>query len=413
MSAERDLISVLLNRPGNKFIIDVNPDWFADVNLRWTFEAISGLDNDHVNTLNVFGRIKQKHPKTSLQLTDLNSIAGQFVTDAGVDQLAINLHRSYLSRTLHEQMAQYQRIDTDDYLQAVRETMGLLDRLQVVSDDGSLGGAFDELADGMEHNRPVGIRSLPKFDKMLGGGLYGGMLLTIGARPGIGKTAYCLNLAYEIVHNDPEVEVDYFTLEMPKREIANRLVSVDTGISTEELKKPYYLSPTKKMAVKASMNTYRKYCIRVFDKVPNLATVLSTIRRNASKKPRNKYVAMVDYIGLIKVPGDLQPYAKIGEVTRELKIIANECNIPIVELSQLNRGIENRVDKRPMLSDLRESGSVEQDSNVVGFLYKPDEKQAPQIERLVIAKNRDGVTGDIPLYFNGAGMKFQEINEDV
>jgi replicative DNA helicase len=165
------------------------------------------------------------------------------------------------------------------------------------------------------------------------------------------------------------------------------------------------------MRIKESMDAYRGLNIRVFDRTPNLGDILATIRRNASKTERNKYVAMIDYIGLINVAGDLPRYMQVSEITRELKVAANEYDIPIVELSQLNRGIESRMDKRPTLSDLRESGSVEQDSNVVGFLYKPNEEEAPQIERLAIEKNRDGVTGDLYFNFIGSEMKFQEINK--
>lgn len=411
MGAERDLISILLNRPGNKFVVDINPEWFSNSSLRWAFEAISSLDNEQVTTLDVFGHMMHEHPDISIQKRDLDVIKSEFVTDAGVERLVISLHRDHLNQVLGQQVAQYQRAATDENRQAMSETIGLIDRIQVLGDDGSLNGAFDELLDGMDHDRPVGIKSFEKLDTVLGGGLYGGMLLTIGARPSIGKTAYSLNLAYEIVHNDPGVEVDYFTLEMNKRELANRLLSVDTGISSQRFKNPFNLTSQQKMVMRNSIESYRKFDIRVFDKTPNLGDVMATIRRNASKKPRNKYVAIVDYIGLVSVPGNLQRYAQVGEITRQLKVAANEFNIPIVELSQLNREIENRADKRPTLSDLRESGSVEQDSNVVGFLYKPDEKGAPEIERLAIAKNRDGTIGDIVLHFNGSEMKFQELKQ--
>lgn len=411
MNVEQELISILLNRPQDKFIANVNADWFININLRWAYEAISKLDTDDVTPLDVYGRVMQGHPDSSLQLNELNVLKRNFVTDANVEGLTVKLHQAHLSRVLDLQIAQYQQAKTDENRQMVRETLNLIDRLQVVRDDGSLENTFAELADGMEHERPTGIRTLDSLDKILGGGLYGGMLLTIGARPAVGKTAFSLNLAYEIVHNDPGVQVDYFTLEMNKRELANRLISVDTGISSWKLKNPYRLDSTQKMRIKESMDAYRGLNIRVFDRTPNLGDILATIRRNASKTERNKYVAMIDYIGLINVAGDLPRYMQVSEITRELKVAANEYDIPIVELSQLNRGIESRMDKRPTLSDLRESGSVEQDSNVVGFLYKPNEEEAPQIERLAIEKNRDGVTGDLYFNFIGSEMKFQEINK--
>ena len=166
------------------------------------------------------------------------------------------------------------------------------------------------------------------------------------------------------------------------------------------------------MVVKQSMQDYSKLDIRVYDRTPNLSDILTVIRRNAAKAKSNKYVAFVDYIGLVSAPNQSERYLQVGEITRQLKVTANEYDVPIIALSQLSRAIESRMDKRPALSDLRESGSIEQDSNVVGFLYKPNEEEAPQVERLAIEKNREGATGDIYLVFTPSEMKFMEIDRE-
>ncbi|WP_263862562.1 DnaB helicase C-terminal domain-containing protein, partial [Levilactobacillus enshiensis] len=126
-----------------------------------------------------------------------------------------------------------------------------------------------------------------------------------------------------------------------------------------------------------------------YDQTKTLAQIASVIRRHASEAKQNEYVAFVDYIGLITVPGFKERYLQVGEITRQLKVMANEYDVPIVALTQLNRGIESRQDKSPQLSDIRESGSVEQDSNVVAFLSKSTVQD--DIVDLSVRKNREGM----------------------
>ena len=133
------------------------------------------------------------------------------------------------------------------------------------------------------------------------------------------------------------------------------------------------------------------------------------IYESAKAKP-DKYVAIIDYIGLVKVNGRQDRWLQVGKITRELKIIANEYNIPVIALAQLNRGVESRQNKEPLLSDLRESGSIEQDSNVVAFLYRPDDENR-ELVKLSIRKNREGSLGDISYYFDGKYMYFKETDE--
>lgn len=409
MNPEQELISILLSRPQARFTTNVNADWFLDVNLRWSFEAIMSLDINDVSTLNVYGRVMKSHPDSSLKLSNLNAFKRQFITAANVGVIAKQMHRRHLNYEFGKQIEQYRDAPTDDNRQTLRETLDLIDKIQTVADDGSLDGTFSALEDAMEHERPTGIKSLKSLDSMLGGGMYGGMLLTIGARPAVGKTAFAVNLAYDITNIDPNVQVDFFTLEMNKREMGNRLISVDTGINSYKMRNPYAMPSNVQMRIKQSISDYKDRKIRVYDKAPNLSDIIATIRRNASKSEPQQYVAIVDYIGLVNVPGISERYLQVGEITRQLKIAANEYDIPIIALSQLSRAIEQRMDKRPMLSDLRESGSVEQDSNVVAFLYKPNEEEAPQIERLAVEKNREGRTGDVYLNFIAGEMKFMEI----
>jgi replicative DNA helicase len=240
--------------------------------------------------------------------------------------------------------------------------------------------------------------------------MYGSMLFTIGARPSTGKTAFSVNLAYEALMNDKEVEVDFFTLEMNKQEMLNRFISRMTGVSSSMLRsKANELDDIVKSLISKSTATLLNSKLRVYDGLETLGEIVQTIRKNASKAKQGKYLAIIDYIGLVKVPNVKDRYIEVGEVTRELKRLTNEFNIPIVALSQLSRGIESRQDKTPVLSDLRESGSIEQDSNVVAFLHRPQKVNSDRVVQLSIRKNREGELADINFTFIGEEMTFKEV----
>lgn len=136
---------------------------------------------------------------------------------------------------------------------------------------------------------------------------------------------------------------------------------------------------------------------------------IEKVIRQRTASAKGQYLAVVDYLGLITVPRQSDRRLQIEQITRELKVLTNELNIPILLLSQLSRNIEQRQSQRPMLSDLRESGSIEQDSNAVGFLYNEDRSQAHEKIRSVIfsiQKNREGELADIHMTFDAEHMRF-------
>jgi len=214
-----------------------------------------------------------------------------------------------------------------------------------------------------------------------------------------------------MISKNSKLHVDYFTLEMTKREMLNRFISRDTGVPSTVLRaNANGLKPVLKQIVKQSSEKMERLNLAVYDQTKTLAQIAGVIRRHASEAKQNEYIAFIDYIGLVTVPGFKERYLQVGEITRQLKVMANEYNVPIVALTQLNRGIESRQDKAPQLSDIRESGSVEQDSNVVAFLSRSSIQD--DIINLDVRKNREGMLMQIKYQFNGQGMKFQELELD-
>lgn len=403
------IVETLLNKTELIDSTYINADWFTDIKLRNIVKAMQSLDLQERTLLNIFNEMDNDG---SVEYKNLVDIQGGFITSASFENDVKSLHKLYAQRNLEVSMEVYKQYPKKQELANLSEAIAELEKIDEAEDDGKLEDAIEELQVRLTSGKPTGIKSFEKLDNLLAGGLYGSMLFTIGARPSVGKTAYAVNLARQIVSKDPEVQVDFFTLEMNKREMLNRFISAVVNVDSQKLKNPSGLDLLFSEQVSAGIDWVRNHKIRIYDRVLTLGGILSVIKKNAAKAKPDKYVAIIDYIGLVKVNGRQDRWLQVGKITRELKIIANEYNIPVIALAQLNRGVESRQNKEPLLSDLRESGSIEQDSNVVAFLYRPDDDNR-ELVKLSIRKNREGSLGDISYYFDGKYMYFKETDEDV
>ena len=403
------IVETLLNKTELIDSTYINADWFNDIKLRNIVKAMQELDPQERTLLNIFNEMDNDG---SVEYKHLVDIQGGFITSGSFESDVKSLHKLYAQRNLEVSMEVYKQYPKKQELANLSEAIAELEKIDEAEDDGKLEDAIEELQVRLTSGKSTGIKSFEKLDNLLAGGLYGSMLFTIGARPSVGKTAYAVNLARQIVSKDSEVQVDFFTLEMNKREMLNRFISAVANVDSQKLKNPSDLDLLFSEQVTTGINWVRNHKIRIYDRVLTLGGILSVIKKNAAKAKPDKYVAIIDYIGLVKVNGRQDRWLQVGKITRELKIIANEYNIPVIALAQLNRGVESRKNKEPMLSDLRESGSIEQDSNVVAFLYRPDDDNR-ELVKLSIRKNREGSLGDISYYFDGKYMYFKETDEDV
>lgn len=403
---EKEVIGILLNHPEKLEAIPLESDWFGYPEYRMIFEAMRKSASHDL--FDVYGKYNQLS-KTPLDFSAVKSMRNEFTLVSQLNNDIQLVRKAAYNRQLNSAIAEYQANPFGENEQALREILAKNETVESV-DNGRLDEAVEELKDSLTHPKPRGISTFKKLDSVLGGGMYGSMLFTIGARPSTGKTAFSVNLAYEALMNDKEVEVDFFTLEMNKQEMLNRFISRMTGVSSSMLRsKADELDNVVKTLIDETAVSLLASKLRVYDGLENLGEIIQTIRKNASKAQSGKYIAIVDYIGLVKVPNVKDRYIEVGEVTRELKRLTNEFNIPIVALSQLSRGIENRQDKTPLLSDLRESGSIEQDSNVVAFLHRPQKVDSDRVVQLAIRKNREGELADINFTFIGEEMTFREV----
>lgn len=268
-----------------------------------------------------------------------------------------------------------------------------------------------------KYNNHSAITGIPTgfsdWDRMTSG-LQPSDLILIAARPSMGKTAFTLNIAQHIAVHEKK-KVAFFSLEMSKEQLTQRLLCSTALIDSNKLRTGQITSDedwTKLSQAAAYLYEAPLY----IDDTPGItvAELRSKCRRMQAEHGLD--VVMIDYLQLMQGARNARAgenrQQEISEISRSLKIIARELKVPVIALSQLSRSVEARQDKRPMLSDLRESGSLEQDADIVAFLYREGyyrrEEDFPtkNVTDVIIAKHRNGATGTIKLYFHGQWTRF-------
>ena len=305
----------------------------------------------------------------------------------------------------------------------------------------ALTQVITEAEKAYKKDSPVtGITSgLKDIDKKLGG-FHPSDLIIIAGRPSMGKTALATNCAFQAAlaamqkKQDTGSSVAFFSLEMSAEQLAGRLLSQVVGIPSDKIRRgdlsaesfPKFLDASRQLA----------HLPLYIDDTPALSISALRTRSRRLKRKHNVGMIVVDYLQLLggsyrsRTESRLQ---EISEITRSLKAIAKELHVPVIALSQLSRGVEQRDDKRPLLADLRESGTIEQDADIVMFIYRaeyylarkePDvgteeyqkwqEKMAAvmNVAEVIIAKQRHGPVGTVKLYYEGALTKFRNLSDD-
>ncbi len=268
---------------------------------------------------------------------------------------------------------------------------------------------FEEIEN--RYKRKLGVSGIPSgyqsLDKITGG-FQNSDLIIIAARPSVGKTSFALNIATNIAIKE-NLPVGFFSLEMSKEQLLERMLCSEAKVDMQRLKTGYLRDEDFSKITEAYSELYEAPIY--IDDSPDVT--LTDIRTKSRRlKIESKVgIIFVDYLQLIRSEQRVENRVlEISQITRGLKNLARELNIPIVVLSQLSRAVEKREDKKPMLSDLRESGSIEQDADVVIFLHIPDEAERERVEVLV-AKQRNGPQGQCRLLFQSEYTKFVEIIE--
>ena len=269
---------------------------------------------------------------------------------------------------------------------------------------------------------PVGIPTgFTDFDKLTSG-LRPSDFIILAARPSMGKTSFALNLVQNVAirghklrkREEPYV-VAFFSLEMSKEQLMHRMVCAEAQIDSQRVMSGE-LSNLDWEKVWSTCDTLMKAKIAI-DDTPAISVLEMRSKARKIKSEQGLDLIVVDYLQLMQ--GNTKRInegrqQEVSDISRSLKALARELNVPIIALSQLSRSVESRQVKRPMLSDLRESGSLEQDADMVAFLYRDDyynpETDRPNVTELIIAKHRNGPVDTIPLFFHKQFTKFVNLS---
>ncbi len=258
---------------------------------------------------------------------------------------------------------------------------------------------------------PTGFNDL---DKMTGG-MQKSDLVILAARPSVGKTAFALSLAHNAAVRFG-ASLAIFSLEMSKEQLAQRLLSMDAAVDQQRLRTGY-ISDVDDEWTRISLSMGRLSEANIYiDDTAGISMIEMRSKARRLMAERGFDMLVVDYLQLMQgtgSKGDGNRQQEISEISRGLKGLARELNVPVLALSQLSRAVESRTSKVPQLSDLRESGSIEQDADIVMFIYRDEiynpETDRPNIADIIVAKHRNGPVGTISLYFQPSQTRFRDL----
>ena len=396
---------------------------------RLVFEAIGMLANSNrsADVVTVHAKLRGMKDTDGIDLIYLNSLAQFVPSAANIRRYAELVREKSLLRRLVAASDQIATSAFNPGLKTVAEVVDDAENLifqigdQRKDDDwhdteDSVVRFLDRIQNHAEQEDfvPTGITEL---DDKLDGGMREGEVYVIAARPRMGKTALAITILEHVAQNEGQ-PVALMSMEMGEAQVTRRRMSSVGHIPLHKLKRPERLNDSDWASLTETVEKMRQVRFYVSDKG---ALSLNQIRARARglKRKQGLRVLAIDYIGLMDTDPKESRAAAIGRISRGIKALAKELNITILLLSQLNRGIEGRVNKRPMLSDIRESGDIEQDADVILFVHR-DYADNPDLPiewkyygELIIAKHRDGEAGGvIGVGYDGPQVRFYNWSGD-
>ncbi|REI31474.1 DnaB-like helicase C-terminal domain-containing protein [Staphylococcus felis] len=406
LSTEEAILCNLMKNPDLFSKFKLKTDMFDDEDVKAIINYIH--ETGRVNPNEIY--FKCRDDKNFVDVKRFNQIAKSNGVDATFFmQDQINLLNDYVTRLAIEKTSDFVGMPTRSNM------LHLLDELQELKNlNIEQGNKTDEfLAEVMESV----LSDKPKEIIKTGFGLldykiYGfekGQLNVIAARPSMGKTGFALNTMWNIAKSG--YEVSFFSLETTGDLVVQRLVAMIEGVPLSDIKRPGELDTESINKIMSGLNKVKQHSINIFDESQ---LTPSRIREQASKESEKPQVIFIDYLQLMQSDAPTNDRrVDVEKISRDLKIIANETRSIIVLLSQLNRGVESRNDKRPMMSDLKESGGIEADASMIFMLYRDDyynrdddqDNDKSDLE-VNIAKNKDGETGVVNFEYYKSTQRF-------
>lgn len=406
--AERKLLSTLLNKPELVKDIEFNPNWFGHPAYKEVAQAFAECQGEIDQYYDILKIITEHNPYSPVDIELLAAMRMETITTAHIEKEARTLKEAFLNNQIITAAANLTSMPNRENLTMLEYLMDVKAQDDEVEATGEIKPLTDILRERFDKDMPEGLKTYGRLDLAFNGGLRGSKLITLAARPAVGKSAFAVNFAMKVLERNKGVRVDFFSLEMGNMDVLERFVCCRTGLKTIQVQRPKNSTTEKeKFSLEGAYQYFDSVDMRIFDNKYDVDDIIRTIRKRA--RETENYLAIIDYIGLVGVSDKRKDTtARVSEITLKLKRLTNELDIPILALAQLNREVKQT--EQPQLSHLRDSGSVEQDSNVILFLHEKTDDRYPGkiITQLTVAKNREGSTGKIDFTFEKPLMHFSE-----
>ena len=429
-AAEQSVIGSMILDPETVITASeiLETDDFYDKRYGLIFSAITALEKEGkaIDIITIENKIKEmEQPLGAIDIDILKELVIAVPTSVNVVHYAEIVYKNALLRRLIKvteeiSLSCYAGESTlDDILQNTEKKVFDLIQKRHVSDTTDIKKVIFSVVESIAAAAKSGgtVTGIPTgfYDldyKMAG--LQNSDLILIAARPSMGKTAFALNIA-EYVTVKKNVTTAIFSLEMSKEQLAKRILAMNSRVDSQKLRTGD-LSDEEWMDIIDSAKAIGETNL-IIDDTPGISVGELRSKCRKLKIEKNLGLVMIDYIQLMTGGKKIESrQQEISEISRSLKALAREINAPIIALSQLSRKVESRDDKRPMLSDLRESGAIEQDADVVMFIYRDEyynkDTETPGVTEIIIGKQRNGPIGTVRLGWKSELTKFVNLKNE-
>lgn len=431
LDAEKSLLGAILI--DEEILADVSeivkPADFYEKTHEMIFDAVIRLYERHkpVDMLTLTDELKRKdHLELVGGAAYLSELTNYVPTAAHAEAYAeLVSQKAVRRRLIHAsgeitELGYDENIDTQELLsKAESELFSVSDqslKQDLISMESILTESFDRLEE-LHRNKGAlrGIKTGYRDLDAMTAGLQRSDLVILAARPAMGKTTLVTNLAYNVATIEQKA-VLYFNLEMSKEQLVDRMLADASGVDSWNIRTGN-LSDEDFAKLSDAMGEMAEAPIYI-DDTPGLSVLEMRTKARRIAHEQELGLIIVDYLQLMQGSGknDGNRVQEVSEISRGLKLVARELNVPLIALSQLSRSVETRTPPIPQLSDLRESGSIEQDADIVSFIYRPgyyepDNPEVANITDLIIAKHRNGPVGKVQLYFHPERLRFMSLDK--
>ncbi len=416
---------------------EVKSEDFYDQRHVWIFDAMVTLANrsQPIDAVSVYTDLAHQKHGDQVGLAYLVELTDAVGATLAVEHHARRIARLSAVRRILRASQQIQNDfqigdDPDEFIQRaetnVSEALKHSVRSSALGLDEIVPGVYQQIMDAKKRGReilgiPTGFRDLD----LLTQGMHPTNLIVLAARPAMGKTALALNIALDVAlrpRREPDARgseqhgVLVFSMEMGREELVQRLLSARARIELTSLRKGM-LGPDDEVSLRDAAEELSRARFLI-DDTPGLTSNELRARAKLAQMQGPLDLIVVDYLQLAKGTNPRQSREQeIGEISRSLKGLAKELHCTVLALAQLNRGVEQRPNKRPMMSDLRESGAIEQDADLIAFIYREfvytKDPTVEHMAELIIAKQRAGSIGDCMLHFEGRYTRFSTMDQRI